>query len=937
MFLWFNNPCLLFLDFNYIFCSWVEKVSVMSEMHDEQSRRQLVIIGASAGGVEALIGLVQTLPADFSAPIVIAQHLDPSRPSYLASILERHTSLPVVIVQEQASLEDGIIYVVPANYHVRITDHDVKVSWDGQERPKPSIDRVLITASEVYGERLIAVILTGMGSDGQAGATEVKRLGGTVVIQDPATAAFPSMPRSLSPGIVDMSVPIERMGSLLHDLLTNAVVLESQTNAEEIEAQDQLLSEFLQQVRDVSGVDFSSYKRGTIRRRIQRRMVAVGAANLKDYIAYANRNGAEYQRLVSSFLIKVTEFMRDQELFGVLERDIIPALVDQTRQSPSKELRIWSAGCATGEEAYSLAILVAEVLGETLDSLNVKIFATDLDADAIAFARRGIYPASALVNLPPRLIKRYFIEHEDGYETSKLIRSLLVFGEHDLGQRPPFPRIDMVVCRNVLIYFTRELQQRTLRLFAFSLRNSGYLVLGKSETVTPFPDSFHSEYPQLKIFRRQGERLLIPPPIGGDASTTLTGQHVRIQRQRRNLSGELSRMEQELQRMRSVSNNLLLNLPIGVIVVNQRYDVQEINGAARRLLAVFQSAIGEDLVHLAGNLPPRVLRPAIDQTIQTQEPVIIDEIAMEARPSGEQTFLQISCYPQTYEQSDSTNRYVLLLIQDMTRVVQDRRKLQSERDQQQALTEQLKQQIAGLQEENRSLNAGNAELQQHIEELEQQQRQAEEQSQQQHQQVERLLKTNQELVVANEDLSNANQQLRMSNDEFLMTSEEAQATTEEIETLSEETQATNEELETLNEELQGTIEELTTTVNDLTTRNNSLQRQSDDNALQLAALQVMIEQMPDPAAVIAADGNIVLANEAYNRLQQERGSLADEAGRPLAATETPMARAARGEGFRMRYAHRDETGQQIWLVAQGFPLSGPEQQGGMVIIKPAEG
>ncbi len=906
----------------------------MTDSPEGLPQRQLIIVGASAGGIEALINLVGTLPQDLPAPLVVAQHLDPKRPSQLGAILERHASLRVVTVQDKMALEDGTIYVVPANHHVQITDHDITISWDGDERPKPSIDRVLRSAADIYGERLIAVILTGMGSDGQAGAQEVKRQGGTVLIQDPATAAYPGMPRSLSPAVVDMSAPIERLGPLLYDLLTNAIVPE-RTPPETIEETEQILNAFLEQVRDVSGIDFGSYKRGTIQRRVQRRMVAVGAATLSDYIAYVNRNNAEYQRLVSSFLIKVTEFMRDQELFNALEREILPALVDRARQSQSKELRIWSAGCATGEEAYSLAILVSEVLEEGLDSLNIKIFATDLDTDTIAFARRGLYPAAALTTLPQRLIKRYFIEHEDSYEVSKLIRGLVIFGEHDLGQRAPFPRIDLVVCRNVLIYFTRELQQRTLRLFAFSLRTGGYLALGKSETVTPFPDSFSAEHPQLKIYRRQGERLLIPPPLGNEAAPHPIVQQAQVQRQRRGLTNELSRIQQELQRTRSVSDNLLLKLPIGVVVIDHHYDIQEINGAARRLLAIYQSAIGEDLVHLATSLPPRVLRSAIDRTLQSQEPVVLEEVPIEVVHSGEQTYLHVSCYPQIYTEQEKSIRHVLLLIQDVTRAVQDRHQIQAERDQQKALTEQLQQHINELQQRNTTLNTTTTQLQQRIDTLEQAQARADAEQKQQEERIARLQEVNHELVQANEELTTTNQQLRVMNDEFLMTSEEAQATTEEIETLSEETQATNEELETLNEELQGTIEELTTTVNDLTIRNDALQRQMGDGTVQTAALQALIQHIPDAAFLVAADGKVLVANDAYAALQEQNsaGAMEGEDGQRVAVDHTPQARAARGEAFTMAYVLRDGSDQQTWLEAQGYPLPGDGNLGGMVLLR----
>ena len=243
-------------------------------------------------------------------------------------------------------------------------------------------------------------------------------------------------------------------------------------------------------------------------RRLQRRMAAAGAATLPDYRRYMERHPEELQRLVASFLIKVTEFFRDPELFTYLRDRVLPGLISEARERG--ELRIWSAGCATGEEAYTLAMLVADLLGEDAEELPVRIFATDIASDAVEFARRGVYTQAALEGLPADFVERHFTPVDGAFEVRKQVRSLVVFGEHDLGNRAPFPRIDLVLCRNVLIYFTPELQRRALQLFAFSLRQGGYLALGKAETVSPLPEFFSVEQPRLKIFRRAGAPAPIP-------------------------------------------------------------------------------------------------------------------------------------------------------------------------------------------------------------------------------------------------------------------------------------------------------------------------------------------------------------------------------------------------------------------------------------------
>jgi two-component system, chemotaxis family, CheB/CheR fusion protein len=445
------------------------------------------------------------VPKDFPAPIVVAQHLDPTRPSHLDAILARRTPLAVALVTDVAPLLPGTVYVVPSDRDIEISDHEVRVQASGGTPSNPSINRLLSSATRVYGERLIAVILTGTGSDGAEGAREVKAAGGLVMIENPETAAFPGMPRSLAPTTVDIVANLEEIGPLLTDLLAGTYVPSSQDgdHPQEGGAEDEQLTTILAEVRAHSGIDFTGYRRPTILRRLQRRMVVTKSALLEDYQRYLKRHPEEYQRLVSSFLIKVTEFFRDPEFFQALRERVLPDLITEARIR-DQQLRLWSAGCATGEEAYSLAILVAEALGPELSEFTIRLFATDLDEQAAAFARQGVYPAAALAGVPEELRARYFTHVDsasDTYEVKKVIRSLVTCGEHDLGIRPPFPHIDLVLCRNVLIYFTPAMQQRALSLFAYALRPGGYLVLGKAESARALADYLAQADPDLKLYR----------------------------------------------------------------------------------------------------------------------------------------------------------------------------------------------------------------------------------------------------------------------------------------------------------------------------------------------------------------------------------------------------------------------------------------------------
>src|SRR5215212_9073628 len=578
---------------------------------DREPFARLVVVGSSAGGVDALLTFVATLPSDFPAPIVVAQHLDPRRQSHLGEILSKRSVLPVRTVSGDQPLEPGIIYVVAADRDVEISDHALTVTTPAGAgpSPRPSVDRLLATAARTFADELVAVILTGTGSDGATGAQAVKAHGGTVIVQNPDTATYPGMPLAVPSSAIDIVADLEAIGPLLRDLVSGAYQVPAASD-------DQDLGAFLDRVREHTGLDFSAYKRATIVRRLQRRMAAVGTATLSDYRRYVERHPEELQRLVASFLIKVTQFFRDPELFTYLRDRVLPGLVNEARERG--ELRIWSAGCATGEEAYTLAMLVSDLIAEDADELPVRIFATDIASDAVEFARRGVYTKAALEGLPSDFAGRHFTAVDGAFEVRKHVRSLVVFGEHDLGNRAPFPRIDLVLCRNVLIYFTPELQRKALELFAYSLRQGGYLALGKAETVSPLPEFFSLEQPRLKIFRRAGA----PAPIPAGRVLSI-GPSVRAGRRLNVPAPETARTAastaQPALREASASHQaarLLDQLSTGTLTVDRDYHIRTINMSGRHLLGIHTTAIGEDLIHRMNPSLAGPLREVIDAALR---------------------------------------------------------------------------------------------------------------------------------------------------------------------------------------------------------------------------------------------------------------------------------------------------------------------------------
>ncbi|HEY0543910.1 MAG TPA: CheR family methyltransferase [Pyrinomonadaceae bacterium] len=767
----------------------------MSEEVKPEIINDLVVVGSSAGGVGALSVLVSTLPKEFPAPVVLAQHLDPQRPSNLGSILERRSSLPIVLISdtEPTRMEKGTIYVVPANRHVMIEDGHVRLGGDHEERPLPSIDLLLTTAAKAYGEHLVAVILTGSGSDGAAGAVEVKHAGGVVIIQNPQTAQYPSMPMSLPPTVVDHITELEQIGPLLNDLVRSAKLPPT-------EKVEDPLRELLTLVSRQTNIDFRSYKPSTILRRITRRMAVTHNPDLHDYAQYLEMHPEEVQELVRAFLIKVTGFFRDPEAYEYLRTYILPELIERGR-TRGRVLRLWSAGCATGEEPYSLALLLADLLGPELPEWSLRIFATDLDEGAVNFSRRGLYPTNVLQDLPDDYRERYFEQADQGYRIIKPLRQMVIFGHQDLSRGTPFPRIDMVVCRNLLIYLKPELQQAILDLFAYSLhQTNGYLFLGKAETARPTKATFEIVSKKWKIYRCMGGPLALPPTQDVSPTHMGVGLPYSERRARAYHLADAERQtfppevfEREVSQLRHFNEVMLRYLPLGVVVIDRSYRIIMLNGGARRLLGIREVANEQDFLHTVRGLPYAQVREGIDTAFRERSPVALNELELDASFGSASRYINLIIMITQTE--PGAPELALLSISDATEQVQTRKRLEA------------------VQAEQTQL-------------------------------VGELSTANKRFSDMNKELQDANEELQAANEELMLTQEELQATNEEFEATNEELQATNEELETNNEELQATNEELQTTNDELTARTHEMQEVGKELASERIRLSEMIGMLP---------------------------------------------------------------------------------------------
>jgi two-component system, chemotaxis family, CheB/CheR fusion protein len=771
------------------------------------SSGDLVVIGSSAGGIEALSTLIATLAPTFPAPIVLAQHLDPQRPSSLDTILRRRTPLPVVVVQSHTLLEPGKIYVVPSNHNVAIRDGYVDFRENREKHPQPSVDMLLSTAALAYGERLIAVILTGSGSDGAAGAVDVKRAGGIIIVQNPKTARYPSMPLALPPSIVDFETNIELIGPLLYDLLTG-----ENTSPQEEQTQD-VLAAILEQISRQARIDFRQYKSTTILRRINRRMTATHTISMSDYAHYLETHPSETNELVKAFLINVTQFFRDPNAFAHLKEEILPQLIAQAR-ARDRVLRFWSAGCATGEEPYSLAMLLVDLLGSELPEWSIKIFATDIDEEAITFARRGLYAENLPKSVPVGYQERFFEHIDHGYRIAKILRNMVTFGRQDLSRSAPFPRIDMVLCRNVLIYFLPELQNYVLSQFAFSLHANGYLFLGKAETVRPNQIYYELVNKPWKIYRYTGAESsssVLPlqhlSPLTAARFLEISNRSVHERGTIGNIGASQAQTTlPELLHLRHFNELLLRFLPVGIVVIDRTYRIVITNGEARRLLGLRDArdaSAEQDFLHAVRGIPYPAVRETIDHVFRERKTVTLPDVELEHSVGGNGRFLSLSI--ALMQMDAGIPDLATISVSDVTEQIQVRRQLEAVQAEQTRLTQELS-------SANRRLNETNKEL----------------------------LDSNEELQVANEELLLTHEELQATVEEFETTNEELQATNEELETSSEELQATNEELETGNDELRASTAELQDLTNTL---ENEKMRLTE--LIELAPFHSMVLRGPD--------------------------------------------------------------------------------------------
>lgn len=738
----------------------------LPENHAGERELTVVGIGASAGGLEALRAFVGHLPTATSMAYIIAQHLSPKHESMLVQLLGRETRLKVAQIRDGMAIEANTIYITPANKNLVVENSLLRLT-EPEDRPipKPSVDSFFRSLANDFGEHAIAVVLSGTGSDGSHGVRAIKAEGGFTLVQAPETAKYDGMPRAaIETGCVDLIMPADRIAGELQRLVEMAgrALL---TQPEEPEAP--VYERITRLIQQQSGLDLSAYKEKTVHRRLRRRMAARHLNDLENYLQLLEEDPQEVESFCQDILISVTSFFRDAEAFEALHDQLYNLL---RNRRPGDEIRIWVPGCATGEEAYTLAILLSEMLGPGVRDYRIHIFATDLDEPALNTARRGVYSASSLVELNQDTINRYFQPYGDQYKVVKSLREMLVFARQDLLHDPPFLRLDLLSCRNLLIYFNNDTQRRLFELFHYAVNPGGLLFLGKSENVTRHEHLFVPLESTWKIFRQRGSRSSYSgtpyyrPSSGGQTSDD-ADTPVRTR-------PKLSAYD------RMIRSAMEQYAPAGLLV-DETLQIQHILGDTSPYLRIPHG----DPDFTVRNLVRRELRVDMSALVTRVKKERVSTFSRSIDLPDQGRRVRVSVHPVTGELDEEL--LYLICFDAVQGTVSDEKS------------------AAGASGGSDGVDDEAAE--QRIDELE-----------------DELATTREHLQTVIEELETTNEELQSSNEELQSSNEELQSSNEELETTNEELQSTNEELTTVNEELNSKTVELNAAYNDLQNVTDSL-------------------------------------------------------------------------------------------------------------------
>ncbi len=725
-------------------------VNFITEVKKPASGFPVVGIGASAGGLEALELFFTYMPPEAGIAFVVIQHLDPKHKSIMDELLKRHTTMRVLQAEDGVTLEPNSVYLNQPDKDVGIFNGKFQLTDPVEiHRVRLPINHFFRSLAEDQGENAICIILSGSGSDGTLGLKEIKGSGGMVMVQKPEQAQYDSMPRSaIETGLVDYVLPVEKIPKELIVYIKQPYVrgYKISIGTEHLDA----IQKVLMLVRSRTGHDFSHYKQNTIHRRVERRMALHKIADIQNYVRYLKDTPAEVDALFKDLIIEVTSFFRDPEAFEVLGKKIVPAIIEH--KTLDSAVRVWVPGCATGEEAFSLAILFQEAMDRLNKNPNIQIFATDINKETIEIARTAKFPEGISADISAERLRRFFIKEGGVYRARKTIRDMVVFAVQNFISDPPFSKLDLISCRNVLIYMDSVLQKKVIPLFHYTLNQSGYLFLGSSETIGEFIGLFSPVDTKWKIFQRKGI-------VAGKALDYLRAPTDDAH------PAYLKRLEQPVfkeMNIREIAERLILDeYAPPCVFIDEKFDIFYFHGSTERYLTHPPGEPTFNLITMAREDLRYQLSSALNKALKQKKAVLRETLRIKQK-EGYQT---VDVIIRTIPQPTLKQKIMMVVFEEKTPPAEQFMK--------------------------KKKTAGAARIDLRVSSLEKE-----------------LQSTKEYLQTTIEQIQTTNEELRSANEELQSTNEELQSTNEELATSKEELQSTNEELVTVNSELQDKIEAL---------------------------------------------------------------------------------------------------------------------------------
>ena len=724
---------------------------------------RIVGVGASAGGLEALEKFFSAVSTSSSMAFVIIQHMDPTHKGMMPELLQRTTEIKVIEAEDRTTVRPNCAYVIPPNKDISILHGVLHLLEPKKTRGlRLPVDFFFRSLALDQMDQSIGVILSGMGSDGCLGLSAIKEQAGLVLVQDPETAKFDGMPRSaIDAGLADVVAPAEELPNKILACLHRRP-LASQQKVTIADSEINALDKTIILLRAQTGHDFSLYKQNTLFRRIERRMSIHQIGNIAAYVRYLQENEQELNLLFKELLIGVTNFFRDKPVWELLRTKTIPALLQRTETK--RVLRAWVAGCSSGEEAYSLAIVFKEALEHAkIFNITLQIFATDLDQDAIDRARLGFFSSNIVADVSAKRLERFFIKQKDGYRICKEIRQMVIFAKQNLTMDPPFTKLDLLSCRNLLIYLDAKVQQQLIPVFHYSLNPNGILLLGNSETIGSYTNLFTSLNNKARLYQRldaDHSALLVNFPLSFNSTPILKNAHLP--------QAIPSSLE-------DLANHLILKqFAPAATLVNGQGDILYVSGHTGKYLEPDAGKADWNLFAMARAGLRYELAAAFHEAVHKKESITLKNVRIE--PGENEHFADIVV--QQLDQPPPLKNLVMVVFQELPAPIVNPAKqgVPSRNDTNKAS-------LAGLEDE--------------------------------------LQRVRSEAQISHEAMQTLKQEYRSANEELQSTNEELQSANEELTTSKEEMQSLNEELHTLNAELQSKLDELSSASNDMRNLLNS--------------------------------------------------------------------------------------------------------------------